>query len=214
MNPITGLEKLCKDKLKYGISNIIRPSFDKGEYIRRRQLSYKNIYQLHSENMQISNKCENLYTVLYSKYFTQRFIIQEIKKIDFGIEDDETLKQIFKELLGREYASKTEFDNAYLQIIKNLRKDSHYKEFEEINEKMDSFNMSKDEQELFFVGSSNTDIFLEKKLNKDVDKLKTKNEKILDFLQKHRYINGWLTAIGIWFLGPISLTLEKIKKFF
>jgi hypothetical protein len=207
------VKKLCGDNLKYGLSNVIRPAFDKGEYTRRRQLSFKNIYQLHDENMELEGKCNNLYVVLYSKYFTQRFIIQETEGIHFGLENDETLKQSFKEMLKKKYASKIQFDNAYLNIIKELRKDDEqFTKFKELHERIDSFTMGKEEMELFFVASSNTDVFLEKKLSEDINKFKSRNEKILHLLDRYKFVNGWLTAGGIWSIGIFGPTLEKIKN--
>lgn len=208
------VQKLCSDNLKYGLSNIIRPAFDKGEYTRRRQLSFKNIYQLHNENMELDEKCNNLYVVLYSKYFTQRFIIQETEEILFGLEDDEQLKQRFKDMLKNKYASKIEFDNEYLKIIKGLRKESEFEKFKELHERIDSFSMGKEEMELFFVASSNTDVFLEKKLTEDINKFKSRKEIILHILDRYKFVNGWLTAGGVWSIGIFGFTLEKIKTLF
>ena len=192
-------KKLCADNLKYGLMNVIRPAFDKGEYIRRRQLSYKNMYQLHSENVELDRPCKHLYALLYSKYYTERYILQETKGIVFDKEDDEQTKRRFEGMLRDAYNGKIEFDNRYLSIVKDFQKPENFEEFKALHGRIDGFiKMTEDEKELFFVGSSNTDVFLEKKLSKDVDLFKSRTEKTLSFLDKYKFVNGWLTAAGIW----------------
>lgn len=204
------VKRICHENLKYELMNVIRKSFEKDEYIRRRQLSLKNLYRLHCGNFQSGKQCENLHALLYSKYFTQRFILQETQKMEFDSENDEKLKQNFKKMMEKEYASKTEFENAYLNIVQSLRvKEEDYKKFEDLNTRIDNFDMTEIEKEIFFVASSTTDLFLEKKLGIDISKFKNKPEKLLDFLDKYKFVNVWIIAIGIWVFG---LFVSKLKK--
>jgi len=152
--------------------------------------------------------------LFYTQNISQRFIIQETEEIIFGLEDDEQLKQRSKDMLKNKYSSKIEFDNEYLKIIKGLRKESEFEKFKELHERIDSFSMDKEEMELFFVASSNTDVFLEKKLTEDINKFKSRKEIILHILDRYKFVNGWLTAGGVWSIGFFGFILEKIKLYF
>jgi len=65
-------------------------------------------------------------------------------------------------------------------------------------------SFSKNEYDMFYVGTNQTDAFLEKKLLQDIHLFHTNGRKILDFLNEYKFINGWLTAGGIWTIGIIA----------
>lgn len=66
--------------------------------------------------------------------------------------------------------------------------------------------MNDEIRELFYIGTTQTDIFLEKK---HIDKFKNKKEKTIEFLNKHKSINGWITGMGIFIGGIIWTTFKK-----
>jgi hypothetical protein len=61
----------------------------------------------------------------------------------------------------------------------------NFLKFKELNEKIDNNNMKEEERDLSFVGSSNTDVYIERELNQDIEKFRSINENILFFLQKY-----------------------------
>jgi len=55
-------------------------------YVRKRQLLYSNgIYHIYLNNKNSNFKAKNIYAILYSKYFTQRFMMQELNNVFFYI---------------------------------------------------------------------------------------------------------------------------------
>ncbi len=206
---MSNIKKICSDSLKYDLLNILRKPYDEKEYVRRRQLTYKNLHQFHKNNDNSDIKLNNLYALMYSKYYTQRYIISELNDYDFTSEDDVQIKQSFKDILKKTYINKIEFENAYLDSIKRTKEESQYKKFEELNTMINTNKMNDEIRELFYIGTTQTDIFLEKKLIEDIDKFKNKKEKTIEFLNKYKFINGWITSIGIFISGIIWTTFKK-----
>ena len=210
-------KKLFTDNLKYILLNALKHPgvMNEKEYIRKRQLLYSRLYKTYQEKKRNEEKISvtNLYAILYSKYYSQRYVIQELKKEDFD-EDDEAIKQKFKDLLDGNIGSSTELENKYLAIISDLKSDKYYNYYKDLNERMISTSeknsLTPEETELFLIGTSETDIFLEKKINEDLQKFRSTKDNILLFLQEYRFVNGWITAAGIFIL---TSTLGAAKFF-
>lgn len=188
--------RLCFDNMKYLLLNIVRKPIDKSEYHRRRQLTYKNVYKLYRENNCSSVKCENLYVILYSKYFTTRFIVEELLSTSFGEEDDEAFKQKFKSMLEDTWANEQELNEAYLNIIERSKTPKDFEEFRRLNEAIHHNDFTKEEKELFYIGTTNTDVYLQSKLQGDINKFLPRRQRITNFLRDYRFFNGWISATG------------------
>lgn len=177
---------------------------DKSAYIRSRLITFNGVFKLHKESLNATVQCSNLYVLLYAKYFTTRFMIEELKSKEFADEDDVELKEKFNDIFKKSYVNSLEFENAYLQVIKKTKNEEDFKLFVEYNHKLKQQNLTPEEQEVFHLGACNTDIFLEKKLQVDVDKYVSRKEKFVWFLQRHQYVNGWITAAGVAILSTIG----------
>jgi hypothetical protein len=202
--------KLCRDNLKYLLMNIIqKPSIsDQAMFVTRRLLVYQNIYTIYRENRESDVKADNLYTLLYSKYFTQRYIARTLYNEDCR-ENDEDIKQNFRKILSDQIASSADLNNRYLKYIETIKPATDYKKYVEINECMDSLSKFKNKGEefssVFLVGTSETDIFLEKKISKDIAKLVSKHEKDMKILNDYKFfLYGWITAGGIAIMSTVT----------
>lgn len=200
---------ICRDNLKYLLKNIIanpKPTISDQKILSfRRLLAYKNIFQIYQENKLSNVKAENLYSLLYSKYSTQRYMIRITKEEPSLAEDDEATKQQFRDLLAEEFATPEQLESKYLEVVKGLKNSIYFIHYKDLNDQMVQLELPEDLREIFLVGTTETDIFLEEKLTMDINKLLTTSEKCLEFLSKYRFLNGWITAAGILsFIGFAS----------
>jgi hypothetical protein len=123
-------------------------------------------------------------------------------------ENDEDIKQNFRKILSDQIASSADLNNRYLKYIETIKPAADYKKYVEINECMDSLSKFKNKGEefssVFLVGTSETDIFLEKKISKDIAKLVSKHEKDMKILNDYKFLYGWITAGGIAIMSTVT----------
>jgi len=148
-------------KLNYFINNIIKPPAfnDEKLYMMKRLVEYNRIYYMN--NLNSLNKKYNLCPLLYSKYYTQRYIISRLH--DEKINDDEEiiLHYEFPKLLNNnKISSKNEFENNYLTIIKKFKRNDYFELYKSLNERFVNNKLNENEKDLFVYGTSDTDIFL------------------------------------------------------
>ncbi len=191
---------ICSDALKYELMNNAKSSLDEKTHIRRRQLAYKNIYNLYKLNQKSNIKIDHLYIFMYSKYFTQRYILRE-KRIDssFVDDDDEEIKSQFHKILQNQtIASPAELEEKYLEVVKDLKKDEIvFSEYKALNIRINENSMEQDEKDLFYFGTSDTDIYMQRKLQLDIEKFLPRKEKFIRFLNNYQFVNGWITSGAI-----------------
>lgn len=193
--------------MKHALLNVIRQSNDVNPrtYVAKKLLLFSNVYPLCTNNHESPVKAENLYSILYAKYHAQRFVV-EASRSEACEEDDEIIKDRFKAIVSTRYASKKEFEGAYLDFIKSLKSDELiFKEYEALDERMNARKLFVDEEDTFLVGCSVTDTFLEGELSKDVSKFLDPMERVSRFLQSYRFVNGWTSSAGISCLALMGL---------
>lgn len=143
--------KLCNDHLRYQLMNIIKPSFAEKEFVRRRHiaLSTKNLMKLIHLSRNASQPCEYLYSLLYSRYFTVRFIITDENDVAISETKDDKLKRTFNDIVTTA-TNEDELQEKYLAAIREVHGDEHFKLFEEFETKqMVKFReMTPDQREL------------------------------------------------------------------
>jgi hypothetical protein len=67
---------------------------------------------------------------------------------------------------------------------------------------MTNRKLTAEELEEFPLASYDTDIFVEKRFHKDIQKISSLGEKTLVFLKDYRFVNGWIiTSLGIGIFG-------------
>lgn len=112
-----------KDHLKYVLLNILQPSMDAQVHVQRRLQMYKDTHFLVKLNNASPIKADNLYALLYSRYFTTRAMLRDapfpVESDD--LEDDDELKMKFKVLVQMSFASRNDFENAYLGILREFK---------------------------------------------------------------------------------------------
>ncbi len=74
---------LCRHNVKHNLLNILQRPIDKDMYVRKRQLIFSDLYRIYQENRKSDIRAENLYVILYSKYFTKRFILSKEETVLF-----------------------------------------------------------------------------------------------------------------------------------
>jgi hypothetical protein len=182
--------------------NAIQTPPDKESYVRSRQFLFKSVFHLYQENKLSDVKASNLYTVLYSKYFTKRFIIMRSE-----VEDDDAIKDKFRQLMDNpDTVDAQEFNDKYLGILKELKSPEDFLKFKELDERMTKDELYEDEIDYFYHGARQTDIHLQEKLGEDVFRFIGKRDRVIGFLKNYRFVNGWIIAAGVVVLsvsGPI-----------
>lgn len=200
----------CAELVKYELLNLLTDSIDKDEKTEKRLIAYRDIFTLVQSNALAPRRtrADNLYALLYSKFRTTRFLVQRTHPRDHEfrrLEDDQRLKALFKALIERvnshELTDADSFRLAYEEIVLRGRSDDARRAFQRTLDMMEGLPGTEPELErmrlLFFLGTSQTDIFLKNKLGKDLKKFLAGKEKLLEFLQTYRFINGWITSVGV-----------------
>jgi len=72
-----------------------------------------------------------------------------------------------------------------------------------MNDMNNGLTTKENDRELFYIGTSETDIYLQKKLGDDLKKFVTKRERFKTFLHDWQFINGWIISIGITIIGTL-----------
>lgn len=199
-------KNLCSDHLKYQLLNSTRQTmiFNQDLELARRQRLYDTIYvNLYLQNRSSVCKVQNMYIFLYARYYTTRFMAWNLRLETPVLEDDETLKRKFKDLLDSEIASETEFQNRYLAIVKELRQsEESFENFVGLDKKVRGRdNVTPEEAEILLNGFVQTDLYLEKKVSQDLNVFRTRKERIILLLKNYRFLNGWITAAGVSIIG-------------
>ena len=206
-------KNICFDRIKYGLMNVCKMhGKDCDHYVRQKLSSFNSIFHLKRTNdlLDKRNQAQHLYALVYAKYYSQRGIIMEKYQEKVSNEDDEYLQKKFKVLLQQTVASSTEFENHYLAIIKDIKTPEIFQHYEALNKKFLNGKLDDEELALFYDYSQQTEVFLEKKIEKDIQFYASKREKIFKFLNDYRFVNGWIIASGITILS----TVLTYKKFF
>lgn len=201
------------DQLKYDIQNIIQPSIDKTVYTQRRLKAFRDTYSLMRRNQLSAMHAENLFVLLYSRYFTTRSMLQQLEgAVDIVLEDDDALKLKFKELAKTTFGNQQDFENAYGDIVKSVKSAAGAAAFDKLTQRllarpgMSSSALqplTEVELEVFYLATTETDIYIAENLQHDVAKFETYQDRVLDLLSEYRYVNGWITAGGISLLATV-----------
>lgn len=210
---------LCSENMRYELLNILQAPVDREHAIIKRRTVYRGLYELIRQNSHSNPKAHNLYALLYSKFYTMRYMVQQdnLRDPEFRrVENDAAIKKEFKalvELVGQgKIRSADELDEEFFSIIVLGRNEHAKKAFERAGALIDGRSEESWERYkgLFFAGADQTTAHLHKKLGKDLDAFRSKKEKILEFLDKYKFINGWITAAGIGG-GGILLGIAKLS---
>lgn len=209
----TPITTLCRDRVKYAILNAVRAtsSPDIRVYCMKKMAVFNQVHDLIRLNRQLEGrKCDNLYALLYCKYFVQRHVISEVKGEQWLDENDEALKEQFKGLAIRNIASKEEFEREYLAVVhafKGLQ--SPFKsDYDALNERMCARQLKESEIQAFYEGCSETEVFLEKKLSSDLKSFIPYKERFLNTLRDYRFLKGWIQTGGVVIAGALYILLK------
>ncbi len=188
--------------IKCKLLHIIQPPIDCDSHVRNRQICYKNFYSLVCENRESKLRAQNLHCILYSKYFTTRFIVQQSPESkDETLEDDEEIKKEFKTLIKQDWGSSSDFDEEYLNCIERLKHRDVFEAYRDVNQRIMTNGLTGPEKELFFFGTSITNAYLDRMLQLDINQLMSRRERIKRLLGDWDFLNAWITSIGIVFFG-------------
>jgi hypothetical protein len=193
---------LHSDALKYRLLNILQQPLDHDHYMTKRLIAYRLVYRIAKQNTTSQIKAHNLYALLYSKYYTTRYIMQAQNPdpIFDQVVNDEALQLQFRELLAHLPDTQQEFDKKYLALVKNAHSMQVYQQFEIVNTWMNDKpyrQWTADEGDYFFQGTSETDIFLHKQLAKDIKRFNSVKDNMLNFLKQYKAISSWVIAAGV-----------------
>lgn len=208
-------KSLCvtTNALKYELLNNIKKPLDQNTHVNRRRLAYKHLFTLYQQNQQSDVKARHLYVLMYSKYFTQRFIIREVHPDveDTFEEDDEALKQAFHAIFSVPgIKTREELETRYLNAIRIVKKSEEaFLKYKDLNKRMSDNMLSDEERELFYIGSSETDAYVERKLALDLSLFKTKGECFVEFLSTYRFVNGWITNVFLALWTAVNPSMLK-----
>lgn len=169
-------------------------------FVRKRALLYSSLYSIYEQNRNSTIKAPHLFSLLYSKYHTERFILRSQSVEADTLENDEALKQQFAAMIDNpNIAGKIEFRDKYLEIISQQKEKDIAQKYAELDEKICARKMEMDDdtQELFSIGSAETDEYLEDKLGRDILLFQGPKKRALGFLQTYRFVNGWIFSLGV-----------------
>jgi hypothetical protein len=202
---------LCTDNMRYALINIPQAPLDRDQAILKRRITYGEVYALIRQNAESEIKANNLYSLLYSKFRTTRFLVQETHRGDLELlhlEDDEDIKNRFKLLIKdveKNALERKTFDERYIDIILSGRSDSAKKKFIYVTDLIDGqheVDWSR-HKELFFFGADQTTPYLADKLGEDLKRFRSEKERVLQFLNDYKFVNGWIMSIGITVFGTV-----------
>lgn len=208
-------QHLCSDNMRYWLINLVQVPIDREEVTAKRRHAYSQLYELARENKLSQIRVTNLYALLYSKFFTIRFMVRTShpdEKELLQIENDDAIKAQFRALLRRvdcgEVNSKVDFHKQYMDIILAGRSPPVIREFERVTKIIDGQLESEWERsrQHFFIGATMTTPHLTKKLGDDLKLFRSKKERLLEFLDKYKFVNGWITTVGVFIFGGAAAT--------
>lgn len=209
------------DNMKYALMNILEKQVDRDSSINARRNNYQQLFRLIRDNSFSTIQAQNLYALVYSKFFTIRYMVQQANIGEaefFRAERDVALKNEFKKLVQRvmqhQVNDDKEFQQEFLTIITAGRSERATQAFNKMSEVIDSSSHEAEWQRFkaeFWTGSSQTSAHLQKKLSSDLNLFKTRFEKTSDILNKYRFLNGWITAGGVAVFGTIMTYFHVTK---
>lgn len=201
----------CRDFMRYALFDLLQVPLNQSIHVRKRQHYYRNVFKLANHNINSSVKCENLYVILYSRYYTTRFMAEERAwklniNISHQLDNDEIIKAQFKALTNDRNAltSDIAFEKKYMSIIATLNDAATLPLYEEMNKKIiNHAKLDSDDIELFYLGTSATDIYMHRKLIEDSKKFWSNSERVKNFIKDWTFLNGFLFTSAIVGFGSV-----------
>lgn len=196
------ISNIYNNKLKYMLLNCTENA-TKGPivpemYLRARVRLFASMHRFHLCGKKASVEVEHLYAIPYSRYYTLREMLVSTEQEIEADEDDEILKQTFRDMMSNKvHVSSESLENTFFKEIEALKSPEIFKKYKELDYRIHHQELNKDEKLRFIECTAETDIFLAKKLGGDAQKFMSKKESILKFMQDYRFVNGWITAGGI-----------------
>jgi len=184
----------------------------------RKRLFAHDIWAMHTENYHCDNLAENLYAALYSKFYTQCYILRGcnlIRNEDPSKPDpDSEIKDKFRAMLEKTpYSDSTAFDKAYLDIIKEFFP-AEILHFQHLNNALSKARIEGFEgtdaagiEQLFVDGTTLTAGFLVRKLGEDAYRFKSLRDRAIETGTQWRFLLAYLSA-------GIGFTLYYYKTFY
>ena len=205
---------ICNDRVKYMLLNAVETA-TKGVviprvYCRARTRLFASMHRIQNSALKSTAKPKHLYVIPYARYYTLRQILYDRGDELETEEDDEELKAKFSIMMNKPHVSRQALENEFLEHIKALKSPQVYSLYVDLDHKILTTPLSEDEMICFVEATSETDIFIAKKLTKDVALYITRKEKLLQFLREYRFVNGWITAAGVG-LMTAAMSVESIK---
>jgi hypothetical protein len=128
---------------------------DRTLYEPRKLKLFNSLFLMNKQNQTSDVKAIHLYALLYSKYYTQRAIAHALKEEEEVEEDDESIKEHFRNMLRKDIASKTHFESLYLTIVRELKNNpSVITYYESLNLRMVENKLTSKEKEEFVLAVS------------------------------------------------------------
>jgi hypothetical protein len=127
-------------------------------------------------------------------------------------EDDVEIKEKFKRIMS-EATSKQLQENAFFEIIEDLKEEKVYKLYRDLDSHILKGPLSAEDIIEFVEATSETDVFIANKLSKDVALFTSEREKIMKALKEYRFINGWVTAVGVAIFTMLPPLVSFSKNF-
>ena len=180
------------ETLRWELINIISKTekLNRDSLVGHRRYLYSNLHRLHNLNLNSFVKAENLDALMYSRYHTQRVMIQEMCLFDeyddrISLEHDHNTMCEFNDIFHKSSRIETavEMDALYLGAIQNTPR-----EYLEIHERLTRNSATTmttlAEQDAFYIGTSQTDDYIRDAMELDLMRFITKRERVLYFLNR------------------------------
>ena len=177
--------------MKYHKFNLLQPELD--IKIRTRRYYYREMF-----NLLKKDESEFLYTLLYSRYCTTKYMVAQICEEP---ENEENIPNELKKICKKEYMNKSQFEEEYMNCLKRYKNEDIFKEYYKINKKILSRDtLSETERIQFYEGTSSTDSYINKLYNTSY------TEYIKKVLLEWNSVNSWITSIGVFMFGGFIIS--------
>lgn len=206
------IANICSDKLKYMLLNCaahaVKGAINPEMYFRGRVRLFQSMHRFHTCGKKADVKVDHLYVIPYARYYTLREMLISIGVEENCDEDDELLKREFRKMMSDcDHISEQALENAFFDQIKKLKSPDIYEKYVNLNKRINGKQLNEDEKLTFIEATSETDIFIVKKLGKDAEKFMSQEERAVEFMRDYSFVNGWITAGGITVLSLFSALL-------
>lgn len=214
---MSNIPSICSDKLKYMLFNAVvtakKGVVDPLVYYCSRVRLFDSMHRFHRNAKKSDVKVQHLYVVPYSRYYTMREMLCSMGKETDTDEDDEKIKQDFREIMDSvDYASKQALEKAFFDKIMELKTPRVFYRYEELNKKILTLNLDEVEKMAFIEATSDMDILIADELGKDAALFTTRRERMVAFLKEYTFVNGWVTALSISAIPVLVFTLYFVKQ--